>query len=157
MKQQIRELYFHNYGLKRSKLIIKNPRKLEQVIKEEVAVYRGEYKNVDPWITWLNGFICSILIFAMAAIITFRQVNINELEAQSDYQMQFQVWRGASYLIWFNWVFALAFYLLVKCKINYKLVLLEKDNIVGKYQSFFWTASLLSTIYMLLFLTYLLN
>jgi hypothetical protein len=66
-----------------------------------------------------------VLLFALAAIIIFRQINITALEINIDYDTQFQVWRGASYLISFNWMIAIVFYLLDYLGINYRLILLE--------------------------------
>lgn len=60
-------------------------------------------------------------------------------------------------MIIFNWVCAIVFFLLHRWGINYKLVLLEENQIVGKYQSFFRSACLLTAIYLVLFLVYLLK
>ena len=51
----------------------------------------------------------------------------------------------------------MVFFLLNYSGVNYKLALLENDQVIGKYQPFFWTASLLSAIYLSLFLLYLLH
>lgn len=82
----------------------------------------------------------------------FRQINIDELETKVGYQVRFQIWRGASYLIIFNWVCAIVFYLLSRWNINYKLVLLEDDKTIGRASQFFKTAVILSVIFLLLFL-----
>lgn len=74
-----------------------------------------------------------------------------------NYQVSFQVWRGASYLIIFNWVCAVVCYLLTRWKINYKLVLLEDDKVVGSSSKFFKSSCFLTAIYLVLFLIELLH
>jgi hypothetical protein len=101
---------------------------------------------------WLNGFICAILLIALVAIIVFREVNIDRLETVPDYQIKFQIWRGASYLIIFNWVCATVFYLMKHWNINYQLVLLEDDKVLGNASQFFKSASILTAIFLVLFL-----
>lgn len=71
-----------------------------------------------------------------------------------DYKIKFQIWRGASYPIIFNWVCAVVFYLLNRWNINYRLVMLEGDKCLGKCQDFFRSSSILTTIYLILFLVY---
>ena len=69
----------------------------------------------------------------------------------------FKIWRGASYLIFMNWVAAIVFSLFDYCKINYRLILTEFDTFVSKPQTFFQTAFILSSVYLTLFLVYLLK
>jgi len=70
---------------------------------------------------------------------------------------RFRIWRGASYLIYFNWILGIVFYLLNKFKINYKLILIEDDTFVPKHQSFFFSATIMSAIYLFLFAVYILK
>lgn len=88
----------------------------------------------------------------LGAIIIFRQINIDELENTVNYQVRFQIWRGASYLIIFNWVCAVVFYLLTRWNINYKLVIMEDHCTLGNASQFFKTAAILTVIYLILFL-----
>ncbi len=46
LKSQIRELYFNNYSKKKSRLILKNPSRLEGIMKEEIAVHGDEFKDL---------------------------------------------------------------------------------------------------------------
>lgn len=124
LKEKIREIFYHNYSPKKSRLILRDSNRLEKMISEATAVNAHEYTDLTMEMAWANGFVCSVLLLALSAIIIFRWVNIDELEAQVDYQISFQVWRGASYLIIFNWVCAVVCYLLNKWKINYRLILL---------------------------------
>jgi hypothetical protein len=99
----------------------------------------------------------AFLLVALIAIISFRTANLAELEASASYRIEFTVWRGASYLIWFNWVCAVVFCILDHLGINYRMILMENGFFIEKYQSFIWTASFLSAIYLGLFLVYMLN
>ena len=71
--------------------------------------------------------------------------------------MQFQIWRGASYLISFSWVLAFLTYLYQRLGINYRMILLEENKYLESPESFFMTASVLSAVYLVLFLVYLLK
>lgn len=87
LKSQIRELYFNNYSKKKSRLILKNPSRLEDIMKEEIAVHGDEFKDLTNQVAWIYGFISAILLFALIAIIIFRQINIEDLENKSDYKI----------------------------------------------------------------------
>lgn len=106
--------------------------------------------------SFINGFTCAVLFVSLIGIILFRQLNLAKLEESSSYQVRFRIWRGASYLIYFNWVLAITFFILSKWKINYSLILMDGDTFVPKHQRFFTTASILSAIYLILFAIYLL-
>lgn len=43
-----------------------------------------------------------------------------------------------------------------KYKINYRMILIEEDTYIPKHQAFFFTASVMSAIYLTLFMVYLL-
>jgi xenotropic and polytropic retrovirus receptor 1 len=96
-------------------------------------------------------------VVALFAVIIFREANIEELEIYSDYKLRFQIWRGASYVIIFNWVCCMTFYFMEKWGINYRMILMEDDYIVGNPYSFFVTATGITAIYLVLFLMYTLK
>jgi hypothetical protein len=81
---------------------------------------------------------------------------LNHLKSDPNYLKDFKVWRGASYLIYFNWIIGIVFWLFEKFRINYRLILTEEDTFLPNHQAFFLTASILSAIYLTLFLAYLL-
>ena len=85
---------------------------------------KADFEAQGSFTMWLHGFIFAILIFALCGIIIFRETNIAELELKKDYEAQFQVWRGASYLISFNWVLAFVTYIYSRLGINYRMILL---------------------------------
>lgn len=106
--------------------------------------------------SFANGFTCAVLFVSLIGIILYRQLNLAQLEESSSYQVRFRIWRGASYLICFNWVLAITFYILNRWKINYQLILMDGNSFIPKHQKFFTTASVLSAIYLILFAVYLL-
>lgn len=57
-------------------------------------------------------------------------------------------------MLFFHWVCAIVFYLLKRWGINYRMVLLEEDKVMGSFQSFFRSASILTTVFLALFLVY---
>jgi hypothetical protein len=70
---------------------------------------------------------------------------------------EFKIWRGASYLIMMNWVIGIVLFLFDFFKINYRLVMIEVDTFVPRPQAFLLTATILSAIYLILFLIYMLK
>ena len=94
---------------------------------------------------------------ALFGLIIFRQTNISSLEDNASYRINFIIWRGASYMIWFNWVCAVVFFVLEHLGINYRMILLEDSCFIEKYQSFIRSASLMTAIYLVLFFVYLLK
>jgi len=87
----------------------------------------------------------------LGIIIVIRQLNYSTLSESDTYLTRFRIWRGASYFIFFNWVVAIVTLLWTKMRVNYRMVLIEDDTYVPKYQAFFQTATLLSAIYLILF------
>jgi len=96
-------------------------------------------------------------VLTLIGIIVLRQVNISTLENDENYLVNFRVWRGASYLLCFNWIMGLVLTIFDRLRINYRLILIDHDRFIGKPQSFFMTATILSAIYLLLFLIFTLK
>jgi hypothetical protein len=82
-------------------------------------------------------------------------MELSTLESNSSYLTEFKIWRGASYLIFMNWVIGIVLFLFDYFKINYRLVLIESDTFVPKPQAFLQTAVTLSAIYLIMFIIYL--
>jgi hypothetical protein len=126
-------------------------------MKEEIAVNAEQYTPLGTWTAWTNGFNCAFLLVTLLALVVFRQSNISSLEESASYRIEFTVWRGASYMIWFNWVCAVVLFVFDHTGINYRMILMEDGFFLEKYQSFIRSASLMTAIYLILFLVYLLN
>jgi hypothetical protein len=104
----------------------------------------------------LNGFAFAFLLCALISIFVFRYVNLGQLESDPNYLKDFKVWRGASYLIYFNWIIGIVFWLFKKFRMKHTLILIDGDAFLPNHHSFFLTAFILSAIYLTLFLLYLL-
>lgn len=106
---------------------------------------------------FINGFIFAVLLFSLVGILVFRGVNTSKLESNSGYMIQFKVWRGASYPIFLNWIIGIVLAFFDHFKINYRMILIDGDAYLPRPQAFLFTAMILSTIFLVLFLVYLLK
>ena len=64
-----------------------------------------------------------VLICILGVIIYFKERNNIYLETSKVYQSDFPIWRGASYLVFYQWVMGCCLVFLEASQINYKLIL----------------------------------
>ena len=98
-----------------------------------------------------------ILLVCFAAIIFFKQYHNITLENNKTYASDFPVWRGASYIIFYQWMLGFSFLFLESTQINYKLILTLESETIPKPQQLLFNAQNVTIIYLVFFCVYMLQ
>lgn len=96
------------------------------------------------------GFTLIVLIY----LIIYYDINLEEDE---NFKNLFPIWRGLLYFIVYNWILGFNTLIFEKHHINYRKILNLERNKIPKAQTLFFSATIFSILYLILYILFILK